>query len=122
MATRMNDTQSLFGTGSRLNLVILGLKVEAENLAEVLLIVYHKDARHLRQEALDNFASKRHTGVIQYFQQHYIKEGVFDTIIMSNVAAAVAPNYGLPVIKYQPQAASAKNYKLLAKEVMKQNE
>lgn len=54
--------------------------------------------------------------------KEYFKEGVFDTIIMSNVAAAVAPNYGLPVIKYQPQAASAKNYKLLAKEVMKQNE
>ena len=29
-------------------------------------------------EALDNFDSKRHTGVIQYFQQHYIKEGIFD--------------------------------------------
>ena len=30
-------------------------------------------------EALDNFDSKRHTGVIQYFQQHYIKEEIFDT-------------------------------------------
>ena len=29
-------------------------------------------------EALDNFDSKRHTGVIQYFQQHYIKTGTFD--------------------------------------------
>ena len=54
--------------------------------------------------------------------KEYFKEGVFDTIIMSNVAAQVAPNFGLPVIKYQPQAASSKNYKLLAKEVMKQNE
>ena len=54
--------------------------------------------------------------------KEYFKEGVFETIIMSNVAAAVAPNYGLSVIKYQPQAVSSKNYKLLAKEVMKQNE
>lgn len=54
--------------------------------------------------------------------REYFKEGVFETVIMSNVAAAIAPNYGLPVIKYQPQAASSKNYKLLAKEVMKQNE
>lgn len=54
--------------------------------------------------------------------KEYFKEGVFDTIIQSNVAAAVAPNYGMPVLKYQPQCSSAKNYRLLAKEVMKRNE
>ena len=54
--------------------------------------------------------------------REYFKEGVFDTIIQSNVAAAVAPNYGLPVLKYQPQSSSAKNYRFLAKEVMKRNE
>ncbi len=29
-------------------------------------------------EALDNYDSKRHAGVIQYFRQNYIKPGLFD--------------------------------------------
>ena len=54
--------------------------------------------------------------------KEYFKEGVFETIIQTNSAAAMAPCYGLPVTKYQPQSSSSKNYKLLAKEVMKKNE
>ena len=54
--------------------------------------------------------------------KEYFKEGIFETIIQNNAAAAMAPCYGLPVTKYQPQSASSKNYKLLAKEVMKKNE
>ena len=54
--------------------------------------------------------------------KEYFKEGVFETIIQTNAAAAMAPCYGLPVTKYQPQSSSSKNYKLLAKEVMKKNE
>lgn len=52
----------------------------------------------------------------------YFKDAVFDTIIQTNVAAAMAPNFGLPVTKYQPQSSSAKNYRYLAKEVIKRNE
>ena len=29
-------------------------------------------------EALDNYDSKKHSGVVSYFRQHYIKTGVFD--------------------------------------------
>ena len=32
-------------------------------------------------EALDNYDSKRHTGVIQYFRRNYIKTGLFDTAL-----------------------------------------
>lgn len=60
-------------------------------------------------------------GVVNEVKE-YFKDGVFDTIIQTNVAAAMAPNFGLPVTKYQPQSSSAKNYRYLAKEVMKHNE
>lgn len=52
----------------------------------------------------------------------YFKEGVFDTIITSNVAAQVAPTYGLPVIKFAPKSPAAKLYKSLAKEIVIKNE
>ena len=32
-------------------------------------------------EALDNYDSRRHTGVIQYFRRNYIKPGLFDTAL-----------------------------------------
>ncbi len=53
--------------------------------------------------------------------KQYFREGVFDTIILTNVAAQVAPNYGMPLLKYQPFSASAKGYKGLAKEIMMKN-
>jgi len=52
----------------------------------------------------------------------YFKEGVFDTIITSNVAAQVAPTYGLPVLTFAPKSPAAKLYKSLAKEIVKNNE
>lgn len=52
----------------------------------------------------------------------YFKEGVFETIITSNVAAQVAPTYGLPVIKFAPKSPAAKLYKSLAKEIVNNNE
>jgi chromosome partitioning protein len=52
----------------------------------------------------------------------YFKEGVFETIITSNVAAQVAPTYGLPVIQFAPKSPAAKLYKSLAKEIVKNNE
>lgn len=54
--------------------------------------------------------------------KNYFQEGVFDTIITSNVAAQVAPTYGLPVITYAPKAPASKLYKSLAKEIVKNNE
>lgn len=51
----------------------------------------------------------------------YFGEGVFDTIITSNVAAQVAPTYGVPILNYQPSAPSAKLYKALAKEIIDKN-
>lgn len=52
----------------------------------------------------------------------YFKEGVFDTIITSNVAAQVAPTYGLPVLTFAPKSPSARLYKSLAKEIVTNNE
>lgn len=52
----------------------------------------------------------------------YFKEGVFDTIITSNVAAQVAPTYGLPVLTFAPKSPAAKLYKSLAKEIVINNE
>lgn len=52
----------------------------------------------------------------------YFKEGVFDTIITSNVAAQVAPTYGLPVLMFAPKSPAAKLYKSLAKEIVINNE
>ena len=52
----------------------------------------------------------------------YFKEGVFDTIITSNVAAQVAPTYGLPVLTFAPKSPAAKLYKSLAKEIITNNE
>ncbi len=52
----------------------------------------------------------------------YFKEGVFDTIITSNVAAQVAPTYGLPVLTFAPKSPAAKLYKSLAKEIVNNNE
>lgn len=52
----------------------------------------------------------------------YFKDGVFETIITSNVAAQVAPTYGLPVIQFAPRSPSARLYKALAKEVLRNNE
>ena len=52
----------------------------------------------------------------------YFQEGVFDTIITSNVAAQVAPTFGVPILNYNPKAPAAKLYKSLAKEILKNNE
>jgi len=52
----------------------------------------------------------------------YFNEGVFDTIITSNVAAQVAPTYGVPVLNYAPRSSSSKLYRSLAKEIVDNNE
>lgn len=52
----------------------------------------------------------------------YFQEGVFDTIITSNVAAQVAPTFGVPILSYNASAPSAILYKSLAKEILEKNE
>ncbi len=39
-------------------------------------------------EALDNYDSKRHAGVIQFFRQNYIKTGLFDKSLLLNAKMA----------------------------------
>lgn len=51
----------------------------------------------------------------------YFGDGVFDTIITSNVAAQVAPTFGVPILTYNAKAQSARLYKSLAKEIIKNN-
>lgn len=52
----------------------------------------------------------------------YFGDGVFDTIITSNVAAQVAPTFGVPILTYNSKAPSAMLYKSLAKEIIINNE
>lgn len=54
--------------------------------------------------------------------KEYFQEGVFKTIVTSNVAAQVAPTYGVPILTYQPKSSAAVLYKSLAKELIANNE
>lgn len=54
--------------------------------------------------------------------KEYFQEGVFKTFITSNVAAQVAPTYGVPILTYQPKSSAATLYKSLAKELIENNE
>lgn len=54
--------------------------------------------------------------------KEYFQEGVFKTFITSNVAAQVAPTYGVPILTYSPKSSSAVLYKSLAKELIENNE
>lgn len=53
--------------------------------------------------------------------KQYFGEKVFNTIIYSNVAAQVAPSYGMPLLKYAPKSSSAIQYKELAEELISKN-
>lgn len=54
--------------------------------------------------------------------KEYFQQGVFNTIITQNVAAQIAPTYGIPISKYDKNAASGKLYKQLAKEIVSNHE
>lgn len=54
--------------------------------------------------------------------KEYFQDGVFETIITTNVAVQNAPTYGVPVLKYAPTSMASKLYKSLAKEIIKHNE
>lgn len=53
--------------------------------------------------------------------KEYFREKVFDTIITTNVAAQIAPTYGMPILVYDKKSKAAKQYISLAKELMKKN-
>ena len=63
----------------------------------------------------------KHGWSIVHEIKEYFKEGVFKTIITSNVAAQVAPTYGMSVLKYAPSSPAATLYKSLAKELIKKH-
>ena len=46
-------------------------------------------------------------------------EKVFKTIISTDVKAQIAPNYGKSVLEYAIRSTSAKQFKELAKEIIK---
>ncbi len=54
--------------------------------------------------------------------KEYFGEKVFKTIINSNVKAQVAPTHGKSVIAFAPHCPASKQYKELAKELVKENE
>lgn len=54
--------------------------------------------------------------------KEYFQDGVFETIITTNVAVQNAPTYGVPVLKFAPTSMASKLYKSLAKEIIKHNE
>jgi len=51
-----------------------------------------------------------------------LDERIFDTVIARNIRLAEAPSYGMPINYYEPKSTGAENYKLLAQEIIKQNE
>lgn len=53
--------------------------------------------------------------------REYFHEKVFDTIITTNVAAQIAPTYGMPILVYDKKSKAAKQYISLAKELVKKN-
>lgn len=51
-----------------------------------------------------------------------LNERVYEAIIPRNIRLAEAPSYGMPINYYEPKSAGAKNYQLLALEVIYYNE
>ncbi len=54
--------------------------------------------------------------------KRHFQELVFKTVIQRNVKLSEAPSYGLPAILYDADSNGAKNYLLLAKELVERNE
>jgi len=58
--------------------------------------------------------------VYQEVKKHF-GELVFDTVIARNVRLSEAPSHGLSVIDYDPTSKGARNYRQLAREIIKKN-
>ena len=59
--------------------------------------------------------------VVENVKDH-IQERVFKTIIPRNIRLAEAPSYGKPINLYEPRSAGAEAYRLLAEEIMEDND
>ena len=53
--------------------------------------------------------------------KRHFQELVFKTVIQRNVKLSEAPSYGLPAILYDADSNGAKNYLLLAQELVERN-
>ena len=58
--------------------------------------------------------------VYQEVKKHF-GELVFDTVIARNVRLSEAPSHGLSVLDYDPTSKGARNYRQLAREILKKN-
>ena len=58
--------------------------------------------------------------VYQEVKKHF-GDLVFDTVIARNVRLSEAPSHGLSVIDYDPTSKGARNYRQLAREIIKKN-
>lgn len=56
--------------------------------------------------------------VLEFIKENY-DLNVFESYIRNNVRASEAPSFGKSVIAYDPQSNSAKDYRSLAKEILK---
>ena len=67
---------------------------------------------------------KRTTGGREIVNEikEYFHEKVYNTIITTNVAAQIAPTYGMPIVVYDKKSKAAKQYLDLAKELIRKNE
>ena len=67
---------------------------------------------------------KRTTGGWEIVNEikEYVHEKVYNTIITTNVAAQIAPTYGMPIVVYDKKSKAAKQYLDLAKELIRKNE
>ena len=67
---------------------------------------------------------KRTTGGWEIVNEikEYFHEKVYNTIITTNVAAQIAPTYGMPIVVYDKKSKAAKQYLDLAKELIRKNE
>lgn len=54
--------------------------------------------------------------------KNHIQERVFKTIIPRNIRLSEAPSYGKPINLYEPRSAGAEAYRLLAEEIMEDND
>ncbi len=53
--------------------------------------------------------------------KRHFRELVFDTVIQRNVKLSEAPSYGMPTILYDADSTGARNYMMLAQELIRRN-
>lgn len=64
---------------------------------------------------------KIHNDVIEFLQVHF-RDKTFNTFIRENIALAEAPSFGKTIYDHNPVSNGAKDYKMLCKEIIKQEQ